>query len=168
MLDLPKNPPRQSGWITRDYKEDGSLIDAKTKDFDIALVYLVIVFCVIIAMGGITESEWRHNSPKWRLAVAPIIGGVVLGILLYIIYVSVQIKRVRLDQRGAIYTVGGRLKAKIAWKDVSSAECYQRQGGLTMNEEIKGIRITSKTGTVLKMESDVFGQESLDKTINLS
>jgi hypothetical protein len=122
--------------------------------------------------------EETNKTPPvlWHYAVLGIAGGIALGIVVYFLYVSIQVKRVRLDQRGMIYTIGKSLKEKLPWDDIGSIKCYERHGGFTMNKTIRGIEFTRKnppkslmggSKSAFKMESDVFGQESLDKTVRV-
>ena len=176
-VTLPQSPPRPSGWITRDYREDGSLIDIKTKDFDIAFIYFVVIFCILIAVGGLAWDESTKGSNLWwHYAAMGIAGGIALVVVIYFMYFSMQVKRVRIDQRGLIYTIGKKLEAKLPWDDVGSIKCYERNGGFTMSKTIRGIEFTTKhpeksimggVQSLFKMESDLFGQESLDKAVKV-
>jgi hypothetical protein len=140
---------------------------------------------ILIAMGGIIESEWRlhtlkgHEGYMTKIAITGVIGSVLLAIFLYFLFASTFIWRVRFDSRGVIFTIGKSLKTKIPWKDVRFVRCYEREGGFSMGKTIRGLElkgrnpstsvipIFSKYRDVLRMESDVWGQESLDKTVNV-
>lgn len=172
---------RSSGWVTRDYKEDGSSIELRAKDIDVVFVYLVVMLCVLIAVGGISESEMRLKPSGYtiRVAATAVIGIIIIGILVYQTYVSMQVRRVRIDSRGVLFTIGKQLRTKIPWKELTSVRCYEREGGFTMGKTIRGIEfvgrnspksssaIFSRKRDVMRMESDVYGQESLEKTIRV-
>ena len=176
---LAQATPRPSGWITRDYTEDGSQIDIKTKDVDFAFVYLVFLMCAIIAAGGLTYDINKGTVQPWRTGAVWSGAGIFMGIVLFLLFRSMQVRRIRIDQRGAIYTIGSRLKMKIPWKEVRSVRAYEREGGFTMSETIRGIEISPMTppskfadifgvgSNSLKIESNLFGQESLEKSIRV-
>ena len=100
-----------------------------------AFIYIAILLGVVIAIGGITESELRHHDKGYltRIAAAGAVGGVLLAIFLYLLYLSTLIHRIRFDSRGILYTVGRGLRTKMPWKDVRSVSCYEREGGFTMS-----------------------------------
>ena len=112
----------------------------------------------------------------WHLAVVAVAAGIYLAVVTYKLWTSTLVRRVRLDRRGIIFTVGKSLQNRIPWDDLKSVRCYERQGGFTMSEKIRGIEYKAKSQTrafigmkdnSFKMESDVYGQESLDKTVRV-
>jgi hypothetical protein len=141
----------------------------------------VVLLGVLIAIGGITESELRHHDKGYmtRVAATGIAGGVIIGIFLYLLWLSILVLRMRFDHRGIIYTRGKTLMTKIPWKDVREVHCYEREGGIAKNKTVRGfelrgknpptsvIPLFSRNRDIIRMESDVWGQESLDKTVSV-
>lgn len=130
-------------------------------------MFLVVLFCVLIAAGGIAESELRHKASGWqaRVGATAVAGAVVLGIIGVMMYQSTLVKRIRFDERGMIYTRGRKLMAKIPWKDVESVSTFERQGGFTMGKAIRVVEIKAAGQKPFRIESDPWGQDSLDRTV---
>jgi len=130
-------------------------------------------------MGGLLDYEIRHRYSTfyYRVSAIVIVGLVIVSIIIYLIYASMLIKRVRIDSRGILFLSGKSMIAKMSWKNVANVRCYEREGGITLSKTIRGIEFKSKipdnsflenlgfSKSSLKMESDNYGQESLDKTV---